>query len=125
VLPDRLKIKDRQGKIFLRRWAQRWLPMDHLQLRKRGLSAPVDHWPTGTRLPRLERVLLGNAGIRKWFAPAGIQQLIAAQRQRPSGRTRQKLLRLLQFALWHRIFIEGDGAAPAKRQDPLDLLDTQ
>jgi asparagine synthase (glutamine-hydrolysing) len=125
ALPDRLKIQDRQGKIFLRRWAQRWLPMDHLQLRKRGLSVPVDQWPSGTRLPRLERALLGNAGIREWFVPAGIQQLIAAQRQQPSGKTRQKLLRLLQFALWHRLFIEGDGAAPAKRQDPLDLLDTQ
>ncbi|MCB1920124.1 MAG: asparagine synthase (glutamine-hydrolyzing) [Candidatus Competibacteraceae bacterium] len=125
ALPDRLKIQDRQGKIFLRRWAQRWLPMDHLQLRKRGLSVPVDQWPSGARLPRLERVLLNNAGIREWFIPTGIQQLIAAQRRQPSGKTRQKLLRLLQFALWHRIFIEGDGAAPAKRQDPLDLLDTQ
>lgn len=125
ALPDQLKIQDRQGKIFLRRWAQRWLPVDHLQLRKRGLSVPVNQWPSGARLPRLERVLLGNAGIREWFVPAGIQQLIAAQRQQPSGKTRQKLLRLLQFALWHRIFIEGHGAAPAKRQDPLDLLDTQ
>jgi hypothetical protein len=28
---------------------------------------------------------------------------------------------LLQFALWHRIFIEGDGARPAL-QDPLACL---
>jgi asparagine synthase (glutamine-hydrolysing) len=76
-------------------------------------------------LPRLERVLLGNAGIREWFVPAGIRQLVAEQQRKPSGETRSKLLRLLQFALWHRLFVEGDGAAPAKRQDPLDLLDTQ
>ncbi|MGB5062767.1 MAG: asparagine synthase-related protein [Candidatus Competibacter sp.] len=125
ALPDRLKIQGRQGKIFLRRWAQRWLPVDHLQLRKRGLSVPVDQWPSGTRLPRLERVLLGNAGIREWFMPAGIQQLIAAQHQQPSSKIRQKLLRLLQFALWHRLFIEGNGVAPATRRDPLDFLDTQ
>lgn len=125
ALPDRLKVQGRQGKVFLRRWAQRWLPVNHLQLRKRGLSVPVDHWPRGTRLPRLERVLLGNAGIREWFVPAGIRQLVAEQQRKPSGETRSKLLRLLQFALWHRLFVEGDGAAPAKRQDPLDLLDTQ
>ncbi len=125
ALPDRLKIQGRQGKIFLRRWAQRWLPEDHLQLRKRGLSSPVDQWPSGTRLPRLERALLGNAGIQEWFVPAGVQQLIAAQHRQPSSKTRLKLLRLLQFALWHRLFIEGNGTAPAKRQDPLDFLDTQ
>ncbi|MCB1823807.1 MAG: asparagine synthase (glutamine-hydrolyzing) [Gammaproteobacteria bacterium] len=125
ALPDQLKIQGRQGKIFLRRWAQRWLPVDHLQLRKRGLSVPVDQWPSGARLPRLERVLLGNAGIREWFKPAGIQQLIAAQYRHPSSKTRQKLLRLLQFAIWHRLFIEGNGVTvPEKRQDPLNLLDT-
>ena len=125
ALPDRLKVEGRQGKMFLRQWAQRWLPADHLQLRKRGLSAPVDQWPTGTRLPRLERALLGNAGIQEWFAPTGVQRLIAEQRQQPSSKTRLKLLRLLQFALWHRLFIEGDGAAPLKRQDPLDFLGVQ
>jgi asparagine synthase (glutamine-hydrolysing) len=124
ALPDRLKIQGRQGKVFLRQWAKRWLPADHLQLRKRGLSVPVDQWPSGTRLPRLERALLGNAGIQEWFVPAGVQHLIAEQGRQPSSKTRSKLLRLLQFALWHRLFIEGDGIEPAKRLDPLDFLAT-
>jgi asparagine synthase (glutamine-hydrolysing) len=125
ALPDRLKIQGRQGKVFLRRWALGWLPVDHLQLRKRGLTVPVDQWLSATRLPRLERVLLGNAGIQEWFVPAGVRQLIAEQRQYPSSKTQLKVLRLLQFALWHRLFVEGNSAAPARLQDPLDLLDVQ
>jgi len=122
-LPDALKIQGRQGKFFLRRWAQRWLPLEYLQLRKRGLSVPVDHWPTGARLPRLERALLGNAGVREWFNPEGVRRLIAEQQRQASSTLRAKLLRLLQFALWHRLFIEGGGIAPARRQDPLDFLE--
>ncbi|MFZ4791045.1 MAG: asparagine synthase (glutamine-hydrolyzing) [Candidatus Competibacteraceae bacterium] len=121
-LPDRLKIQGRRGKVFLRQWAERWLPADHVQLRKRGLSVPVDQWPSGTRLPRLERALLGNAGIQEWFVAAGVQHLIAEQGRQPSSKTRSKLLRLLQFAIWHRLFIEGDGVEPAQRMDPLDFL---
>jgi asparagine synthase (glutamine-hydrolysing) len=122
ALPDALKIEGRLGKAFLRRWAQRWLPLDHLQLRKRGLSVPVDDWPRGPRLQRLEQALLGSPGIQEWFLPAGIRALVAAQQRKPASATRIKLLRLLHFMVWHRLFIEGNGAEPARHQDPLEFL---
>ncbi|HQC73053.1 MAG TPA: asparagine synthase (glutamine-hydrolyzing) [Candidatus Competibacteraceae bacterium] len=122
ALPDALKIEGRLGKAFLRRWAQRWLPLDHLQLRKRGLSVPVDDWPRGPRLQRLEQALLGSPGIQEWFLPAGIRALVAAQQRKPASATRIKLLRLLHFMIWHRLFIEGNGAEPARHQDPLEFL---
>jgi asparagine synthase (glutamine-hydrolysing) len=119
ALPDALKVTRHRGKEFLRRWAERYLPPDHLRAPKRGFTVPMDAWLRGTTLDRLERALSASPAIRTWFQPQAVHRLAALQRR---GRNVTKNLgALLQFALWHRIFIEGDGARPAL-QDPLACL---
>jgi asparagine synthase (glutamine-hydrolysing) len=51
-LPDALKVRHRQGKIFLKRWAERRLPSEHLWRRKRGFYVPVSRWHVARRLAR-------------------------------------------------------------------------
>ncbi|HYB44347.1 MAG TPA: asparagine synthase (glutamine-hydrolyzing), partial [Candidatus Methylomirabilis sp.] len=46
-LPDALKIGSRQGKVFLKRWAERRLPAEHLWRRKRGFYVPLGQWLRG------------------------------------------------------------------------------
>jgi asparagine synthase (glutamine-hydrolysing) len=119
ALPDALKVTRHRGKEFLRRWAERYLPPDHLRAPKRGFTVPMDAWLRGATLDRLEHALSASPAIRAWFQPQAVQRLAALQRR---GRNVSKNLgALLQFALWHRIFIEGDGARPAL-QDPLACL---
>lgn len=122
ALPDALKVSQGQGKLFLKRWAERFLPSEHLWRKKRGFSVPVGEWLRGEYLTRLERVMQHNAAMKAWFQPAGVAQLVA--RQRSHGDVSKNLLALLQFALWHRMFIEGDGAAPAAMQDPVAMLES-
>jgi asparagine synthase (glutamine-hydrolysing) len=119
ALPDALKISHRRGKAFIRRWAVRYLPPGHLQAPKRGFSVPMSAWLTGGTLDRLERVLTASPAIREWFQPQAVRRL--AERQRHGRNVTKNLAALLQFALWHRIFIEGDGSRPAL-QDPIDFL---
>lgn len=120
ALPDRLKIEHRQGKAFLRRWIAADLPGDHLQRKKKGFSVPVGEWLHGDYLHRLGRVLKQHPAIREWFVTAAIDDLIQQHRKKDASR---HLLALLQFALWHEIFIENKGQKPPPLIDPLDLID--
>ena len=119
-LPDRLKVADRQGKWFLKRWAERHLDRETLYGRKRGFYVPLRDWFGERELARLQRSLPAQTGIRDWFRPEGVWQLLAADQK--AGRISQTGFALLQFALWHRLFIEGDGAPPPA-QHPLDALE--
>ena len=120
-LPDTLKVEGRTGKLFLRRWAERHLPPAHLQGPKRGFTVPVRDWLAGEHLDRLERALARHAGIRAWFEPRGLAELCARHRRRGDQAT--SLWRLWQFAIWHSLFVRGDGAAPAAQTDPFALIE--
>jgi asparagine synthase (glutamine-hydrolysing) len=116
-LPDQLKTDRRQGKLFLKRWAEKSIPAEHLYRKKRGFHVPMAEWLTPAFVAAAEGKLLANRGIREWFHPAAVSALCAAQRQR-GGRDRE-LWSLIQFAIWHRFFIDDFGAKPGANDDPL------
>jgi asparagine synthase (glutamine-hydrolysing) len=120
ALPDDLKIRGNQGKTFLKRWAEGFLPHDALWKRKRGFAVPVGDWMRGAYLDRLAAVLPDHPAIRTWFRPEAVRQLADHQHRR--GGVTRPLWTLLQFAVWHTLFIGGDGTVPAPMQDPLDLI---
>lgn len=120
ALPDRLKVKSHRGKRFLRLWGERHLPRQHLWGRKKGFTVPVGEWLQGERLERYARVVPQCPAVHTWFRPSAVRQLIAAQRR--TGRMAAPLWAILNFALWHRVFIESNGTMPPYRQDPFDFL---
>jgi asparagine synthase (glutamine-hydrolysing) len=81
---------------------------------------PVGEWLDERFLARLERCLSGHPALAPWFCPEGVRQLIARTRNTRQGSA--MLWALLQFAVWHRLFLEGDGARPPTLLDPLELL---
>jgi len=120
ALPDHLKIEGGLGKIFLRHWATRHLPQNHLWTRKKGFIVPIAEWLKGDVLQQLSTTLPNNPAIRNWFKPAGIQQLI--QQQHKKGNVSRLLWTIFQFAVWHHILIENNGARPAPSQDPIEMI---
>ena len=114
-LPHRLKVRGRQGKLFLKRWAERRLPREHLWRRKRGFYVPVGRWLRGDFLDELGARLPAHPLIRRWFRPEGVSALLRAH-QAGGGMTRE-VWSLLQLAIWHRIFVEGH--VPGRDEDPL------
>lgn len=119
-LPDALKIDRKNGKRFLKLWAEQFLPREQLWGKKSGFTVPVREWLSGEFLDQLETRLPENPGVRRWFNSAEVRALI--QRQRRSGRHSQALWALLQFAIWHTLFIEGDGARPPASADLLEYI---
>lgn len=121
ALPDALKVHGKTGKYFLKQWAAPLLTEEQLTGKKRGFYVPVGAWLSGDFLDRLGQVLPTLPSITEWFQPEAVTLLIAEQRQR-KGTAGRILFALLQFALWHRLFIEGEGQRPAAFVDPLELL---
>jgi len=119
-LPDDLKVQGRNGKLFLRRWAGAFLPADHVNGRKRGFDVPLGDWLRGEFLDRLEPRLVSNPAVRAWFDSRQIPGLFAAQRA--NGNAGREIWCLLQFAIWHRLFIDQPGIRPDAREDPLDWV---
>lgn len=119
-LPDKLRVDDSRGKAFLKDWAAPLLGREHLTGRKRGFHVPVGEWLSGEFLDGLETHLPHNAGIAEWFRPDGVRLLIRRQRER-KGNARL-LWALVQFAIWHRLFMESDGGRPDPCHDPLEVL---
>ncbi len=120
-LPDRLKVHQGEPKQFFRRWAERYLPMDHIYRKKRGFPAPVRSWLSDPFLAALEQKLLHNPAVREWFDTDRLPALFRVQRAH--GRAAREVFCLMQFAVWHRLFIEGAGTQrPAPDDEVLDWI---
>ena len=119
-LPDALKISSGQGKLFLKRWAEQYLPKDHLYKKKRGFHVPAGDWFTGDFLTALEQKLLQNKAIQTWFNPPVIRELVA--RHHSGRKYTRELWCLMQFAIWHHLFIEHGNRKPTVEEDPLDWI---
>jgi asparagine synthase (glutamine-hydrolysing) len=114
-LSDALKVGGRQGKLFLKRWAERRIPPEHLWRRKRGFYVPIRQWLRGEFLDGLAARLPEHPVIQRWFRPEGVATLVREQRR--GGNTGRAIWGLMQLAIWHRIFIEGH--VPSRDEDPL------
>ena len=119
-LPDHLKVRGHRGKWLLKHWAEAGLPPGHLDRPKRGFHVPVGDWLTGDLAEHLGARLAHNRGIREWFRVTAIAELVRARKAgRGGGR---ELFTLLQFAIWHRLFIEQPGLKPEPNEDPLEWV---
>jgi asparagine synthase (glutamine-hydrolysing) len=119
-LPDDVKIDGKQGKSFLRHWAAKYLPADHLSGPKRGFYVPIGEWTTGRYQTVLADVLPRHPAIRAWFRPEGVKELIG---KCPSSAPATRLVwALLQFVIWYQLFITGHGQRPPVKADPLEVI---
>jgi asparagine synthase (glutamine-hydrolysing) len=119
-LPAEMKMQGKNGKAFLKHWAQQYLPKEHLWGKKRGFTVPVHDWLSGPLLNDLARVLPESNGIKSWFNPVALKALL--KRQQTKADMTQPIWRLWQFAIWHRLFIEGEGSLPATKTDPVEII---
>jgi asparagine synthase (glutamine-hydrolysing) len=104
-LPLEHKLSHGTTKIVLRRAIEDVVPDWVLARRKQGFSAPVADW-AGAELGLLFERLLAGDGLRAYFDVDALRRGVVDAR---SGRARFDLWPLINFALWHRYWIEGES----------------
>ena len=121
-LPDGMKIRGVHRKAFLKRWAEQLLPADHLYGKKRGFHVPLSPLVQGPMLDALVDLLPRSEAVKQWFRPDSVRELL--QRQAAKGDRGDEAWSLLCFAVWHRLFVEGDGRRPAVDTPLVEFLDS-
>lgn len=105
-LPDRLKIRNGQGKYLLRKWLDQHLPEADPFSKKRGFTVPVAEWIAGQARTAGELVAAQDS-IREIADPDKVLALFTSLENNSSRHAGQAAWTLLFYALWHQCHIEG------------------
>jgi asparagine synthase (glutamine-hydrolysing) len=106
-LPDRLLVRNGQGKFLLRLWLQKHLPAARPFAKKQGFDVPIGAW-IAAQGARLGELVGKNPLIAELAEPARVAALFARAEDKRAGFAAWVLLFV---ALWHRRHILG--LAPA------------
>jgi asparagine synthase (glutamine-hydrolysing) len=107
-IPGSLQTRGLSGKQILKSAVEDLLPKSILRRRKMGFPTPLQVWIAGPELDRIERLLLEPRSLtRGLFKEAGVRTLLAQHRARATDHT-DRIWRLLNLEIWHRVFMEGD-----------------
>lgn len=106
-IPDELKLRKLQTKYIFKRAMEGRLPREIIYREKSGFSSPVSHWISAElRSFVLER--LNNDKLKKlgYFQVPFVEQMFNEHFNRVKDNG-LKIWSLLNFVLWHDIFIQG------------------
>jgi asparagine synthase (glutamine-hydrolysing) len=107
-IPDSLKTRGLTGKRILKAAMKRLVPDSILNRRKMGFPTPYSHWLSGPQVDRVEELLLeGRTLNRGVFKPERVVRVFAEHRTNYHDHS-DKLWRLLNLELWHRVFVDKD-----------------
>lgn len=104
-LPIDKKMQGEEGKRLLKAAIGDIVPEWVVKRRKQGFGAPVASW-FGTLFGGLMRDLLCGEAVRRYFDTESIERSLEAARLQT--RHQVDLWPILNFALWHRHWIEGE-----------------
>jgi len=101
-LPEQERVQRLQTKVFLKRYALRYLPTEIVHRKKRGLSVPLSSW---LREPlydwaksRLSSPLLDRVGVNRYVAQELLQEHL--QRKADHARSIWTLIVLSEWLAW-------------------------
>ena len=115
TIPSDLKVRGRTKKYILKRALADLLPEAILHRPKMGFGVPIDHWLRHELRDLAYDTLLAPRCLgRGYFRPESVQRLLDEHVCR-RGNWHYLLWTLLMLELWHRTYVDGDGALAASR----------
>ena len=120
-IPREVQLKGLAGKHILKKATEDLLPHSILYRPKLGFPTPWSGWLAGPRLDSIEKLLLEPRSLQRgYFKRDAIVRLFAEHRAKYRDNY-DRIWRLLNLELWHRVCIEGDSAG-VERQDKAALV---
>ena len=116
-IPQNVQIKGFTGKNVLKKAMRDLLPDSIVNRKKLGFPTPWSGWLAGPQLHVIHGFLSGARSVdRGLFKPGAVDQLFTEHQNRYRDHG-DRIWRLLNLELWHRICLEGDAC----QRQPLSL----
>jgi asparagine synthase (glutamine-hydrolysing) len=107
-VPANIQISGTAGKRILKKSMEDLLPHSIIYRPKLGFPTPWSGWLAGTQLDDIERLLLEARSVnRGFFKRATIEKIFREHRARHRDHY-DRIWRLLNLELWHRVCLEGE-----------------
>jgi asparagine synthase (glutamine-hydrolysing) len=110
-IPRRFNMRGLSGKWILKSAVKELLPAEIVYRKKMGFPTPWRGWLEGSQLADVEQLLTEPRSLRRGlFKTESVKQLFAEHRNGLHDHG-ERIWRLLNLELWHRVFIDGESAA--------------
>src|SRR6202167_1196111 len=107
-IPGQYSVAGMAGKFILKQAVEDLLPKSIVYRKKMGFPTPWEYWLSGPPLECLEHILLEpRTTERGLFRPEAVQRLFAEHRAKLRDHG-NRIWRLLNLEIWHRIMIDGE-----------------
>ena len=108
-IPPRFTLQRREGKVILKSALEGLLPREIVYRKKMGFPTPWKRWLSGASFPYVDQLLTSPRAVaRGLFRPERVQQIVHEHRLAKYDHA-DKLWRLLNLELWHRVFIDQES----------------
>jgi asparagine synthase (glutamine-hydrolysing) len=108
-IPREVQLRGLTGKNVLKKAMEDLLPHSILYRPKLGFPTPWSGWLAGPRLDSIEKLLLEPRSMQRgYFRPEAISRLFAEHRTKYRDNY-DRIWRLLNLELWHRVCLEGES----------------
>src|SRR6266436_6367941 len=108
-IPREVQIKGLAGKVILKKAVGDLLPHSILYRRKLGFPTPWSGWLAGPRLDAIEKLLTETRSMQRgYFRREAIERILAEHRAKYRDHY-DRIWRLLNLELWHRVCLEGES----------------
>jgi asparagine synthase (glutamine-hydrolysing) len=112
-IPRRFNMRGLSGKWILKSAVKDLLPAEIIYRKKMGFPTPWRGWLEGNHLAVVEKLLTEPRSLgRVLFKAESVKQLFTEHRNRLHDHG-ERIWRLLNLELWHRVFIDGESATAA------------
>jgi asparagine synthase (glutamine-hydrolysing) len=108
-IPREVQLKGLAGKHILKKGMEDLLPHSILYRPKLGFPTPWSGWLAGPRLDSIEKLLLEHRSLQRGFFKRDAVVRLFAEHRAKYRDNYDRIWRLLNLELWHRVCIEGDG----------------
>ena len=112
-LPQHLKISGLRSKIVLKRLAERYIPQETIYRRKVGFTVPLTRWFAGPWRGLINDVLLTERCLDRGYYNADVVRGIVSDHFQGRVDREQGIWLMLALEIWHRLFVDDDGAESA------------
>jgi asparagine synthase (glutamine-hydrolysing) len=117
-IPAQYSVHGLSGKEILKSAVQDLLPRSIVHRQKMGFPTPWAHWLAGPQLDDLEKVLLESRTLERGLIERGATHRLFEEHRGGRRDNGDRIWRLLNLEIWHRIFIDGEMPAETSISPP-------